>query len=355
MIRLVAVGDVGIHGAYAAMATHDPARLTAGTELFFRGADLVLGNLEVPLARSEEAGTAPATGHAPIESAALLRRWGFTHLSLANNHIMDLGPAGLATTMVQLRSEGLSVFGAGEDANEAERPCLVETDPPLALLGYSMPCRANAGPDRPGSARFRETAATRTIEELRAQGRLVIVSLHLGRMYLRRPSPTHLGTVRRLLRAGASLVLCTHSHVPAGMIGDEGSLGALGMGDFLYDPMQGEIHTLVGRRSRRIGFLLGIGIDEGSVLGVTRLPLILSPDRGPELHPESEKMLRWWSRLDEELRMRSPFYRACYYGLEYPRLLAYVGHAAAIHASRGNWKKVYDYTLGLVMRRRGRA
>lgn len=347
-MRIIAVGDIGIHGRVAELLRSDRDSLIGPTQAQLSDADLVLGNLELPIALPGEHVRMPATGAAPPEAARLLRDWGFTHLSLANNHIMDLGEKALLFTIENLRAAGVTPFGAGPNEDEASRPLLIDTDPPIALLGYSMRCPANASDNRAGSALFRPRETENRIRLLRAEGRTVIVSLHMGRMYLRRPSPTHLRLTERLLDAGATLVLCHHSHVPAGMIERERGVAALGLGEFVFDPHQGEIRTLVGRRSRRTGVILRADIEQSGDVTATRAVVQQTETGAPVMHEAPDGVLRRWRKWDREFRLPGSIYKLLYYLIEYPRLLIYVGSAALIYLFRGNFRKFYATTFGLL-------
>jgi poly-gamma-glutamate synthesis protein (capsule biosynthesis protein) len=267
---------------------------------------------------------------------------------------MDLGTEGLEQTIALLRQEGIVTFGAGRNEEEAARPVRIDGEVPLALIGYSMRCRANASGSHPGSAPFRFGVAVESIRALASEGRQVLIHLHMGRMYLRRPSPRHLRVARGLLDAGAAIVLCHHSHVPAGVLGARGRCAALGLGDFLFDAYQGEIRTIVGRRSRTVGVLFRADLTESGLARWDCLPLLLPKSGGAIPHPRASRIMQQWRRWDRELRLPHRAYTGVYYALEYPRLLVYIGHAALIHACRRNWGKVYDYTLGLLARRRHR-
>lgn len=352
-MKIVAVGDIGLHGSAAELTRADPDRLTRGTRTFLQGADIALGNLEMPFAPR---GRAPHDKPEIDVAVRVLKDWGFTHVSLANNHSMDEGADGLLATMQALREVGITPFGAGANQEEAERPVLIDGEVPLALIGYSMPCKSIAVGARTGCARFERAKATATVRELRAEGRVVIAVLHLGRMYLRRPSPAHRRAVMAVMDAGAQIVVCQHAHVPAGMLERGGRVGAMGLGDFVFDAYAGEIRTIVGRRSRRRSVLLRAEIDADGAVRADRVVLNLPDVGGPEPAEKSAGVLRRWRAWDRELRLPGPLYSALYYGCEFPRLLIYVGHAAFIYGCRGNWRKVYDYTLGLLVGRmtRGR-
>jgi poly-gamma-glutamate synthesis protein (capsule biosynthesis protein) len=353
-MRLISIGDIGLHGRVAERLRRDPASLLDPTRPLFAGAEVVLGNLEIPLLPPGFDGPVPATGAGPTDGATHLRRWGFTHLTLANNHIMDLSERGLYHSIDSLRAAGIVPFGAGRNQEEARRPVLLDGDPPLALLGFSMVCAANATADGPGSAKFELDVAREMIADLRRSGRFAVVSLHLGRMYLRRPSPGQLRAVRALLRAGATLVLCHHAHVPAGAITEHGGHAELGLGEFIFDPTAGEIRSIIGRRSRRVGVLHRAEIGPDGSVCLERVPTRQTDDGIPVPHERPEAVLRRWRRWDRELRLPPRAYAAVYYSLEWPRLPIYILDAAFIHLRRGRWRKAYAITLGLAAQKAGR-
>src|SRR5215510_8251949 len=67
----------------------------------WREADLLIGNLECPCvlnAKPIEAPPSKVTLHASAERLQEMAGAGFSAVTLANNHIMDCGPLGLAET-----------------------------------------------------------------------------------------------------------------------------------------------------------------------------------------------------------------------------------------------------------------
>lgn len=93
-----------------------------------KSADHVIGNLEVPLAdRPDPAleGRKNYLGWCDTErTVAALREAGFDALSLANNHTLDCGAAGLAETIRRLDGAGIGHFGAGANVDDALKPHL---------------------------------------------------------------------------------------------------------------------------------------------------------------------------------------------------------------------------------------
>ena len=89
-------------------------------------ADVAVGNLEVPLAmhcdpslRGHKNSLAWSDGAATV---AALKDVGFTALSLANDHALDCGRAGLIETCRFLDEASIDRFGAGDTAQEAAAP-----------------------------------------------------------------------------------------------------------------------------------------------------------------------------------------------------------------------------------------
>jgi poly-gamma-glutamate synthesis protein (capsule biosynthesis protein) len=222
----------------------EPDHWLAGIAPFTRAADLVIGHLEVPYTTStdELQGDVPAPGADPSHLDALARA-GFSAVSLAGNHIMDCGPAGLAETIAGLERNHIAHAGAGPDLAAARQPAFIERGGRrIALLSYNCvgPELGWAGEDRPGCAYVRVLAEdggpTRpqadlgaidraSLEAMRADiaaarsdATLVVVALHKGITH----RPAELAPYERLLaqaavEAGADVVVGHHAHIVKGI------------------------------------------------------------------------------------------------------------------------------------------
>src|SRR5207247_5656938 len=63
---------------------------------------------------------------------------GFDVLSLANNHILDVGYDAMLENRAQLRALGIATAGAGESLADAREPAIVEADGlRVAVLAYA--------------------------------------------------------------------------------------------------------------------------------------------------------------------------------------------------------------------------
>lgn len=222
----------------------EPDHWLSGIAPITRAADVTIGHLEVPYTTSEEEmpGDVPAPGANPAHLDALARA-GFSAVSMAGNHMMDCGVAGLAETIAGLERNAIAHSGAGMTLAEARTPALIPAGPrTIALLSYNCvgPELCWAGPARPGCAYVRVLASdggpTRPQASLRdidpaslaqmaadiaaARGKadLVIVALHKGITHV----PAMLADYERPLaqaaiRAGADAVAGHHAHIARGI------------------------------------------------------------------------------------------------------------------------------------------
>ena len=133
---------------------------------------------------------------------------------LANNHIMDFGTRGFEETLEELKRSGIRAFGAGTLENNQRNPLILE-ESGVALLGYTCPSTTPvfATPDHPGAARLELERVVREIAEARRAGaRRVIVSVHWGEEQVFLPKPGDVVLGRRIIDAGADLVIGHHAH-----------------------------------------------------------------------------------------------------------------------------------------------
>jgi hypothetical protein len=113
--------------------------------------------------------------------------------SLANNHVLDWGYAGLEDTLDGLAATGVKAAGAGRDALEAQAPAVHELGPGRRVLVFAMghrtsgiPAEWAAGPERPGvyllpdlSPRTAAEVGER-MQAARRPGDVAIASIHWG-------------------------------------------------------------------------------------------------------------------------------------------------------------------------------
>ncbi|MBN1947777.1 MAG: CapA family protein [Bradymonadales bacterium] len=243
----------------------------------------------------------------PVRAAQWLADAGIDAVSVANNHIGDLGEEGIRTTLVALERAQVAAAGAslpepGVSGHSAEMdpfaPAVVErSGVRTAILAATVwRNRGNPppGPSNPVALVTLEHLAEELrgrIRELRAGGEfdLVLVSLHWGGELSPVIARSQQAVARLLIDSGAHLVWGHHPHVLQPVEVYRGGLILYSTGNLVSDMVQREasVSALVGVELQRDG--------EGGwqVTGLTLHPLSVGrPARGPvEIPPEEAASL----------------------------------------------------------------
>ena len=238
-VTLAFAGDVHFTGRTARLLS-DPATAFGPIAALLKSADFTAVNLETAVTSG---GTPqPKTYHFRTVPAAFtaLRDGGVDLVTMANNHVLDYGQAGLADTLAAAKAARFPYVGIGTDAAAAWAPYVTTVKGTrIAVVGVSQVAELAsswvATDSRPGEANAIDLG--RTLEAVRAARRLtpnVIVFMHWGTEGEACPDPNQLSLARQLAAAGASIIIGAHAH----MLQGSGWLGhtfvAYGMGNFLW-------------------------------------------------------------------------------------------------------------------------
>ena len=229
MIPLTLLGDLAPVGlkALSLPATAAPA------------GSLVLANLEIPFctaALPPRPKAGPALRGDPALLPALAAAWPGLVVTLANNHTMDFGAAGLAATLSSVRAAGLRPFGAGPTLAAAAAPLTVDhAGLRLGLLAATDRWFGVAASAEPGVCPLDPLLVDR-IAHLRTTSDRVIVSVHGGGEMSPWPSPQWQQTLRAFIAAGADVVHAHHPHVPLGWERWHDGWIFYGLGNTLINP-----------------------------------------------------------------------------------------------------------------------
>lgn len=221
-VTLHAVGDIMLAGSGArAYRQQGYGYPFAAVSERLQQADIIIGNLEAPLTSSGEEFLGKKFRFRVDPSAVeAIRESGFTHLALANNHILDYGSTGLQQTIKTLDAAGVAHFGAGADLDAARRSWITEIKGvKIAFLSYSLvyPEEFFATKGRAGTAPGYPPYYTEDIKLARSTADYVVVSFHWGEEGAKFPKPYQQTTARKAIDAGADVVLGHHPHVLQGV------------------------------------------------------------------------------------------------------------------------------------------
>jgi poly-gamma-glutamate capsule biosynthesis protein CapA/YwtB (metallophosphatase superfamily) len=214
-LSLMAVGDIMLDGrARAVVAERGADYPFAAVVPLLRRAPIVLGNLEGPFARFARRERRNHSYRVDPGLARALQRAGITIVTLANNHLLDCGRAGVLETLEALSQAGVAPVGAGVDEQAAHHPVIRAAGGlRVGVLGYYWNRRCAARATLPGSAMDPPQALAADIGALRPQVDRVIVTFHWGVPYERQPSSADQAKARLAVDYGADVVIGHHPHI----------------------------------------------------------------------------------------------------------------------------------------------
>jgi poly-gamma-glutamate synthesis protein (capsule biosynthesis protein) len=243
-------------------------------------ADIAFANLETPIMYE------PAifrvhqrlTFRADPARAADLSRAGFDVISLANNHVHNLGGAGATESRAHLEGAGIAVAGAGADVLQAFEPVVRHAGGlKIAFLAYTLWHNA-LSPVTPDGAIAHISQGDLihrvpdAVRAARAQlgADFVVVSVHWGVEFEPHPMANQIEAAHLLVDAGADLVLGHHPHVLQNIERYHGGVIAYSLGNFVFDE---------GFLSRRQTIILHATFDGTGTLrrvtDVTMTPILI--------------------------------------------------------------------------------
>jgi len=239
-VRLIMVGDIMI-----ANDQETGQIINRGNDPFvpfaevLKNADVAIGNLECVVAEHGEPVEKPYRYLADPKCLALLKQH-FTAFSLANNHSGDFGKAAFARECDLLDQTGIKYFGGGRNKAEAHRPWIIERNGVrIAMLGY---CEVflksfEALDNVPGVAWSEyddEVLADIKAAREKYHADVVIPFMHWG--WEGEPTNEREKTfARKMIDAGADVVVGAHPHVTQGVEYYRGHLIVYSLGNFLFN------------------------------------------------------------------------------------------------------------------------
>ncbi len=237
---------------------------------------------------------------------------------LANNHIYDCLSEGFRATTSFLDDNGIAWLGAGFTQAEAARPLVLERQGlKIGLLNYVGP---ETNPNLPRDAEvfvnwLVDDTVVSDVVRLKSEVDIVVVLLHWGAAeYVRYPEVSERTLARRIVDAGATLVVGCHAHLVQGDERWKAGHIFYGLGNFLFSPAfwsSGRSVFSWNKWSRSIGVakcqLSAAGIkDTGwEFLYHERDDLALRWDNAPKKHRAHRRLCRPLAFSDSNFRRLS--------------------------------------------------
>jgi poly-gamma-glutamate synthesis protein (capsule biosynthesis protein) len=285
---IVAVGDLQLGDSPTSVGFGFGSRYDAGQlsdvldELrpALRDADIVFGNLEVPLSKRGLAANSWSSRQLRGDPAyaEVLKEAGFTVLNVANNHAVQHGVEAFRDSIEALQAAGITPCGIRGTGEWASAPVTLTVDGArVGLLAFCLRPR-QYGADEPPYAEGSPDSIRADVRRLRAEVDVVLVSLHWGEEFVPVPSVEETALGRSIIDAGASMIIGHHPHVARPVERHNDGLIAYSLGNCVGD--------MVWYSPFRRGLIMSAEISDGAVGHATVRATRLGGDYRPALDGE---------------------------------------------------------------------
>ena len=213
-MRIIICGDVCPTGVNEEFIKGNVKELFNDVPAVFSNADRILINLECALTEQDTPifKKGPNLKASPC-CAKVLKEIGVTDCGLSNNHIFDYGLPGVRDTLEALEKWDISWTGFGRNYEDSRNDliwsCKGKTVAVLAVCEHEY---SYALEDRPGARPFDPYDTLEDIRSAKEKYDFVIVTYHGGKEQSVYPSPRLRKACQAMVKSGADLVLCQHSH-----------------------------------------------------------------------------------------------------------------------------------------------
>lgn len=241
MIKIVAVGDMMPGGI---LAGNNKGYVSQDVLGVLQDADIRAGTLETaignePNFNEEKMNRLGDVIYAKDEDLFKLKQLSLDIVSLANNHFFDLGLDGAKHTIQLLDEFGIQHIGAGNNIQEASAPVIkVIHNKKVAFLAFCDKERMGWCPwateTAPGVNPMNDDYVVSEIKKYKNQNDYVVVMPHWGREHTWVTTPRVYKMAKKMMKAGADLILGSHPHRVQPVVNYKRSSVAFSMGNFLF-------------------------------------------------------------------------------------------------------------------------
>jgi len=275
-------------------------KLFTDTLPVFQGNDINFVNLECALTESEKGiEKFGPTLKAAAEVADVLSEIGVNCCGLSNNHIFDFGRQGVKDTFENLNKAGILYTGFGNNYEDSRKNIVFEKDgEKVAIIAVCEHEYSYALEDRMGSRPYDDYDTIEDIAAAKKQNDRVIVIYHGGKEHCRYPSPRLYKACRAMVRSGADVVLCQHSHCIGCYENYEGGHILYGQGNFHFVKAAFSIDDEMWNTSLAVKY-------DTKTNEIEFVPFIVSPDgNGISLAKgeDKERIMAGFAKRNEELK-----------------------------------------------------
>lgn len=243
--------------------------------LFAEGANVVFANLEGPVDGQGTKGGTSMVFSFNEDIGQILKDFGFTMLSIANNHALDQGKRGRQNTIDTLTNAGLGWCG---NANEVDPGSVYYGT--VGKKNFAFICFHSA------TNYLDLNAATDLIKAVRPNVDYLVVSIHWGIEYLHKPNyELQIKPGHAFVDAGADLIIGHHPHVVESFEVYNGKLIFYSLGNFIFD----QFWSQDTQEELAVGVILNRSEDDNSLKSKVYLFPMKSERSQPRMMNEEER------------------------------------------------------------------
>lgn len=289
-VSLAAVGDIMLgdhpicvgHGVGSSLKNKKTGFLFSQVSDLLKKHDVTFGNLECVISdiNINQNSHASVSLRGSEKSISELAFAGFNIVSLANNHILQHGEASLRRTKELLLQNGIQGIGVSETKEDSRKVFILDIKG--IKIGFLAYCLIR---DKTAYCSVDDTLEIiKDVKNASAEVDILIVSMHWGNEFIRKPSPQQVELGHAIIDAGAKLILGHHPHVLQGVEKYSGGVIAYSLGNFVFD---------MWKRKMRESMILSLNLSKKGVEGFEITPVVIERDFRPCLLEgvEKEKLL----------------------------------------------------------------
>lgn len=290
-IELAFLGDLalglGVRGTVDRYGASFPYQ---GTKEAYLSSQFVVANFEGFVSDRRDLSRRQASMAVPSVHAEGLIDSGINVLCLANNHIMDAGEKEAENTENFLQTAGFLHYGVGRNLVHATSPAVREKNGVrVAFVGAADFSRIHAGNNRYGVAPADPKSLLDSVALCKTLADVIVVSLHADLEFVSVPAPWRVELCRRLVDAGADLVVQHHPHVLQGVERWNEGLIAYSLGNYVFQVSGNRYQSRHEGTSQGVILKVLIRIGETRELSWELIPTIIDDEHVPRLLEGAER------------------------------------------------------------------
>lgn len=276
-----------------------------GYAAHFKASDIVFGNLETSMSnKGQPMKDKEYTFRSSPQLAPYLKKYNFTALSIANNHVLDYGPLAFNDTMKVLKENGISYVGGGYNKQEASNGVIIEKKG--VKIGFVAFTRVTpavdwyAGAKKAGilgAYKVHEIEVLEAVKGLEGKCDLLVVSLHWGKEGSTAVREQEVELAHLLIDSGVDVIMGHHPHVVQRVEMYKGKPIFYSLGNFIFTTSRAEICNKTMMATVRYG-------NKGELKSVEAVPGMIKLGRPiPMEEPQKKEFIDYINKMNIDLKL----------------------------------------------------